>query len=206
MINGIDKMTWTWKQVVHEIEGWLTPVEGMFLFGVASLCTDAIVEIGSWVGKSTIHLAAGSMYGNSVRVYAVDPHTGEGDNSPEFNAARGEDINTLPFFQKHIKLAGVDSVVVPLVMTSEQACKEWNGGDVQLVFIDGDHSWEHVICDCKMWESKLKSGGFLMLHDTRVISHLPMWPGPAAAAQWMRDCGLFKDIGIVDTITYGVKK
>ena len=34
----------------------------------------AIIEIGSWCGRSTCALALGSKHGNNVPVYSIDPH------------------------------------------------------------------------------------------------------------------------------------
>lgn len=198
----------SWLNVVNTIEGWLTKIEGMFLFGLASICQKGvIVEIGSWVGKSTIYLAQGSKFGNKVHVYAVDPHNGEATKSPEIIASRGEEFSTLDDFRNHIELADVSDIVIPVVKTSEQAYKEWDDVfKVELVFIDGNHGWDFVSYDFKVWTEKLISGGILALHDTRQTTRLPLWPGPAATAQLMRDTGNYTDIGLVDTITYGVKK
>ena len=66
------------REITNKLRGWLTPAEGELLYNLAKNCTGkgVIVEIGSWVGKSTIHLAAGSQEGSQVPVFAIDPHTG----------------------------------------------------------------------------------------------------------------------------------
>lgn len=35
-----------------------------------------------------------------------------------------------------------------------------------MIFIDGDHSWEHVIKEFKSYEPKLSRNGFFVYHDT----------------------------------------
>src|SRR5712691_13572252 len=66
----------TVKPLIADVPGWLTDEEGEALYDLARACTGkgVIVEIGSWVGKSTICLGRGSLAGASVPIYAVDPH------------------------------------------------------------------------------------------------------------------------------------
>lgn len=50
------------KKLVERVDGWLTHGEGGLLYNLAKNCkgNGVIVEIGSWKGKSTIWLGAGS--------------------------------------------------------------------------------------------------------------------------------------------------
>jgi predicted O-methyltransferase YrrM len=42
---------------------------------------------------------------------------------------------------------------------------DWTEGPVDLVFIDGDHSYEGCRGDIKAWLPRIKRGGLLALHD-----------------------------------------
>lgn len=66
---------------LDQIEGWLSVAEGQRLAYLASMVPTslAIVELGSWKGKSTAWLASGSKLGHGAQVYAADHWTG----SPE---------------------------------------------------------------------------------------------------------------------------
>src|SRR4051794_41857731 len=66
------------KPLIADIPGWLTDEEGEALYDLARRCRGdgAIVEIGSWKGKSTVCLGLGSQAGASVPIYAIDPHAG----------------------------------------------------------------------------------------------------------------------------------
>jgi len=61
-----------------------------------------------------------------------------------------------------------------------------------LIFIDGDHSYDAVRRDVNEWLPKLKKGGILMLHDARRVPGTPEkefnqgWPGPTAVADELR--------------------
>jgi len=179
-----------------EIEGWLGENEGKLLYELARKCTGkgVIVEIGSWKGKSTIHLAKGSKAGKNIRVYAIDPHTGSKIQKEKFGK-----LWTFNEFKNNIMNAGLSDIVTPLVKTSEEAAREFKE-PVELVFIDGDHDYEMVKLDFELWCPKLVEGGIIACHDTT------NWPGPKKAAEkFIYKSGNFKNIGLVGSITYAEK-
>src|SRR5437870_10215952 len=100
------------KAHVDAVDGWLNYGEGRLLYQLARGCSGkgAIVEIGSWKGKSTIWLGHGSHDGRRIKIHAVDPHTG----SPE-HLGKSRRVWTFEEFQQNIKAAGVDDVIVPHV-------------------------------------------------------------------------------------------
>lgn len=48
---------------------------------------------------------------------------------------------------------------------SKQAGREWAGGPVDLIFIDGDHSYEGCRGDIEVWAPHVRRGGLVVLHD-----------------------------------------
>ena len=67
------------KNIFDRVKGLLEEEEGEFLYNIAKDCKGrkgAIVEIGSWKGRSTICLGKGSKAGNKIKIYAIDPHRG----------------------------------------------------------------------------------------------------------------------------------
>lgn len=158
------------EPLIADVEGWLNPAEVTALYELARGCTGrgAIVEIGSWKGRSTICLAAGARAGGSgAKVYAVDPHSG----SPEHHAALGE-VATFDEFKANIERAGVADGVVPLVMQSTEAAEAFDE-PVELVFIDGDHSYEAARADIDAWLPKVVEGGAIAVHDAFVYQGGP---------------------------------
>jgi predicted O-methyltransferase YrrM len=117
------------RNLVDQVQGWLSYREGELLYNLAKNCSGkgVIVEIGSWKGKSTIWLAKGSKAGNNVSVYAIDPQSES--NFEEFN--------------KNIKAAKIDDIVFPIVKKSEDAAKCFNK-PVEMIFIDGSHVYDDV--------------------------------------------------------------
>ena len=147
---------------VAAVEGWLSEPQGRALYLAATAATGrgAIVEIGSWKGRSTIWLAAGAKLAGQ-RVYAIDPHT----NSKEDPGAR-----TLTEFRDNLVRAGVADAVEPLVMTSSEAAAAVKG-PVELLFIDGDHSYDGAKRDAALWLPRLVDGGVVMFHDVTTAAY-----------------------------------
>jgi len=48
--------------------------------------------------------------------------------------------------------------------TSLDASKSINN-ELDFVFIDGDHDYEHVLQDIEIWSKKIKKGGLIIGHD-----------------------------------------
>lgn len=173
------------KNIFRKVDGWLTYREGLFLFNSAKKCRSGavIVEIGSWKGRSTICLAEGSKAGNQVKIFAIDPHID----------------GTFDEFQKNIKNANADDVVIPIVKTSEEASKGWNL-PVDLIFVDGSHEYELVKKDFELWFPEIKEGGIMAFHDS------VGWRGPSRLVdEKIVSSENFKDVSFVDSILYAKK-
>jgi predicted O-methyltransferase YrrM len=144
------------------VDGWLNDEQGAALFAAAAGCSGrgAIVEIGSWKGRSTIWLAHGARLAGQP-LFAVDPHV----HSREDPSAR-----TLDEFSENIRRAGVADVVRALVMTSSDAARRFEGG-VEVLFIDGDHSDAGAEQDAAAWLPRLIEGATVMFHDVVTASY-----------------------------------
>ena len=151
-----------WSEVrarVQAIAGMINDNEGRYLYILAKRCGGNIVEIGSWEGMSTVYLALGCKAGGGGRVFAIDPHRGTFD----FHEVYGVE-DTEPILRENIKRAGVDDIVTPLVVKSEEAAKGWTE-PVSLLWIDGAHEYESVTKDILLWEPYLEEGGIIAFHD-----------------------------------------
>jgi predicted O-methyltransferase YrrM len=51
---------------------------------------------------------------------------------------------------------------------SQDVGRSWSGRPVDLLFIDGDHSYEGCREDWEMWRDHVALGGFVAFHDARV--------------------------------------
>jgi predicted O-methyltransferase YrrM len=139
------------KPLIADIPGWLTDEEGEALYELARRCRGdgVIVEIGSWKGKSTVCLGLGSRAGNSVPVYAVDPHA---------DYRFGD-------FKTNVERAGIADLVRPIASLSQAAADEFDA-PIELLFVDGAHEYDLVLEDFEKWVPKVVDGGWVAFHDT----------------------------------------
>lgn len=139
----------------------------------------AIVEVGSYKGKSTCCLAAGAREGGRAHVYAVEPWDLPGNVTGRFGFARPE---TREAFDKQVRKAGLEDHVTPIQAFSVDAAKEWDGPEIGLLYIDGDHSEESVYEDFLAWEPHLAERAFVLFDDWGT----PRNPGVEAACERLR--------------------
>jgi predicted O-methyltransferase YrrM len=172
-----------------EVCGMLTRAEMEYLYHLPKIAPagGAIVEIGSYKGKSTILLALGSITAGGGPIYAIDPHK----PLPE----EGYFEDTEAEFRANLERAGVQERVVPMIMTSEEAAKIWTG-PIALLWIDGDHRYESVKKDFLLWSPHLADGAIVAMHDT-IRKRGPkrvLWENVFCSTR-------FENIAIVDNIT-----
>jgi predicted O-methyltransferase YrrM len=183
-------------ELVSRVDGFLTNGEGGLLYQLAKEVSGegTIVEIGSWKGKSTIWLGRGSLAGKGREIHAIDPHVGSIEHHKN-----GEKVWTFDIFKENIHKGEVDDLVIPHVKMSSEVAADFDE-PVELLFIDGAHDYDSVREDFEMWLPKVIDGGVIAFHDTL------RWPGPRKVVReeiYRSDC--FKDVGFVDSITYGQK-
>ena len=161
---------------MRSIEGWLWDEEADLLIAATVRALDelpaphAIVEIGSYCGRSTVVL--GSVVRAlepEARVYAIDPHDGQvGAVDRRLSATPP----TLARFEANVAAAGVRDVVVTVQRRSYET--EWDK-PIAFLFIDGLHDYSNVSRDFHHFEPWLVPGGFVAFHD-----YAPYYPGVQA--------------------------
>ena len=174
---------------IQKLPGMLSnaEVECLFHLGQFNHSQGAIVEIGSWKGKSTVALALGAAKVCDEKIYAIDPHL----VMPE----EGYLTDTKAEFLANLQMAGVANRVVPMIMTSEAAAQGWQK-PVRLLWIDGDHRYASANLDFLLWEPHLVEGGILAMHDTI------RKPGPKRVLwEHVFRSNRFQEIAILDNIT-----
>lgn len=149
---------------LDELDGLLAPGIGDALRALAAEvpADQAIVEIGSFRGKSTAFLAQGAKDGHGARVFAVDPwdlpgnvYGKHGFTAPEVREA----------FERQLRACRLWSRVTPVQAFSTDAAASWSGPPVGLLFIDGDHEEASVLADVAAWSPLLVPGGVIAFDD-----------------------------------------
>lgn len=180
------------------IRGWLTPREAGALFDLGHGCPAAAVEIGSFMGKSTVCIGWGVKMSRSGKLWSVDPHSG----SPEHKGYLRRSMGTYPSFRNNVHRAGLADVVMPLVMRSAQAVSQFEDGTVGFVFVDGDH--DRTGEDIDLWTPKLVPGGAIAVHDS--IGHEGQWAGVKEACDQRFNVSPLWQVAEVDTLRIAIKE
>jgi len=185
MTSGIEKTS----QLTSHIIGWLSDGECELLYALAKNVPagQAIVEIGSWAGKSTVWLAKGTMAGHNCTVYSVAPQ-------PQTRLDKGLGLmNTYPAFATNIAKARVDHIVVPLSASSAAVAAYWQH-QVGLLWMDISRDYEDIERHFLAWKPHLPPEAIVALHD---CDH----PGPAEFVDHhFRSSSDFAVIDRVDTV------
>jgi predicted O-methyltransferase YrrM len=162
----------TLRAAAEAAPGFMPPNEGLALYdaAVAATADGPLVEIGSWMGKSTLYLAAAARE-RKTYVVTVDHHRGSEEHQPgwEYHDSSLVDpdvgrVDTLPHFRRTTALAGVEDVVVGVIATSEVLASLW-ALPVAFLFLDGSHTDESAQRDLACWSPHVARGGTLAIHD-----------------------------------------
>lgn len=155
--------------VSREIPGFMHDEEAIALYELArSLPPGAhVVELGAWLGKSSVVLARGLKGNRGAQVHSIDPFSGEGD---ERSRTRYEDLASRlehsleAEFRANVRRGGVEGLVTPIRGLSHEVARTWRT-PIDLLFIDADHSYEAVLRDFDDWSPFVKAGGVIAFHD-----------------------------------------
>lgn len=123
----------------------LCPWEAQYLFMLASRAELGVVETGRFHGGSTFMLAWSNRV---VPIHSVD-------------IVPQNDELLQSYFVKHGIGTNVD-----LIVGDSQRTKYPHVGEFDLLFIDGDHSYEGCTADLENWYPNLSVGGHIVLHDS----------------------------------------
>jgi predicted O-methyltransferase YrrM len=160
-------MTWAHRPSARRLwELAATPGEG------------TIVEIGSFLGNSTVYLAL-----SGGEVHAVDPHSSESltqlsahwtvrepGGRPARAANNGKPPATAPddtsaHFLRNLERLGVRDRVVYHRQTSVDAARQWDGKLIKLLYVDGLHTREAVLADYHAWRPFLAHEHVVLFDD-----------------------------------------
>lgn len=138
--------------------------EAAFLFRlVRSQPAARILEIGRYYGGSAFLFAVAGDHNSMVTSIDIAPQNDE-------------------LLQIALKKSGLAHKVQLLVGDSRGG--EASADFYDLIFVDGDHSYESVLKDYEHWRKAVKPGGYLALHNAAAGGpHTAAAPGPFRLAQ-----------------------
>jgi len=138
------------------------------------------LEIGTYCGKSTVHLGSVAR-GCGARLVTVDHHHGSEENQPGWewhdtslvDPATGR-LDTLPALRRALADAELEDVVSVVVASTQQVAAWW-AHPLSLLFLDGNHTEAVAQHDYAAFARWVAEGGLLAVHD--------VFPDPADGGQ-----------------------
>lgn len=137
----------------YEYDQWLPGQDIPKLIG--NISNPVGIEVGVAEGITTEYLLK-TVAG--IKLYGVDPYFDYVDwdgNQPANNS------NKVAMLEKTVNFDNFTFIE----KTSDEAATLFDDESMDFVFIDGLHTYEQVLQDCKNYYPKLKSGGYLIGHD-----------------------------------------
>jgi predicted O-methyltransferase YrrM len=174
-------------EAIGDVEGWLTPAQARRLWDAARAVTGpaAIVEIGSYRGRSTIVLASGAAAG--VDVIAIDPHAGNDRGPRQIHGAAADGQADHDAFAANLRRTGVDARVRHVRQFSQRpAAHDAVDGPIDVLFVDGAHGYGAARADLDGWGGRVADGGTMLVHDafSSVGVTLAQLRGLLASRRW----------------------
>src|SRR6185312_3332998 len=142
---------------------------------VRSMKPTVCVEIGSALGKSASYIGMALKENGRGMLYAIDPH-----ESTDWNDVNA--VDSFKEFTRNISALGVREQVSIIRSYSDAAACRWKL-PIDLIFIDGDHSYEGVKRDWELFLPHVKPTGIVIFHDT-------MWNLPPYKSAVRPDMGV----------------
>jgi len=177
-------------KAMNKVEGWLEEEEADLLIVVSRKALNelpqphAIVEVGSYHGRSTIVL--GSVVKavcSKAKVYAIDPHNGK-------IGAIDQGIRLVPssfeFLKGNLENAGLVDVVD--IIRSYSVDVPWKK-PISLLLIDGLHDYPNVARDFYHFEPWVTAGGYIGFHD-----YADYFPGVKAFVNEIMGSGRYRKV------------
>lgn len=133
----------------EDIESSLTEAEGRTLAELAN--GKIVLELGAWLGRSTVCLAQ-----TAARLYSVDWHRGD---------EHAGLAPTLAPYLRNLNRYGLFDRVIPIIGRFEDVLPALGYAHFDGVFLDGFHTYEAVLSDADQARRLVAPGGWMAFHD-----------------------------------------
>lgn len=150
-----------------------------------------IIEVGAWLGQSTINMAKILKRDNrNCKITTVDTWLGAlefiGSNNGDHNLMKKNGYPQVYYqFLSNVVHNKVEKYIDPFPSTSLIAARyfEKNNIKAELIYIDGSHDYEDVIADLNAYWPLVKNGGIMFGDDFDIGA----WPGVVQAVNEFSD-------------------
>lgn len=146
--------------------GWGRPdyLASLYTYVKRLLHPALIVEIGCYRGESTVVMGH-AIRGTKSHIVTIDPaYHPEGADYPDVH--HGDLYQNLSWWalMENIKRQKLEGYITLVPDYSHNVLQRWDGRAIDMLFIDGSHSYESVLKDCE-WMAHVKPGGICAVDD-----------------------------------------
>ncbi len=171
-----------------EVPGGLNLGFGFVYYGlVRALRPEHVLVIGSGYGFSVVCLALGLRDNRAGRLSFVDPSYSLLGNGPA-NTIGGVNFWRDPDqVRSHFARFGVENIVTHYKQTSAEFFSRYDElalPTIDLAFIDGNHSYQHVQHDVSATLRRSRKNAYFLLHDTNI--YIREFLRHAGVKRWLR--------------------
>jgi predicted O-methyltransferase YrrM len=154
----------------RKVTGFLTEKESVFLANsVIQMHSNlTVVEVGSFLGQSSIVFAGALKVKGSGKLHCIDPFDGSGDSfSMPFyeRISKRKKITLREWFDRNVSSAGVDEWIEVHQGTAETIGVSWRDS-IDILFLDGDQSPQGARKAYETFLPYLKVGSLIILHNS----------------------------------------
>lgn len=124
------------------------------------------VEIGSYLGKTALFLS--NVLNKGSALYCIDTWSLEDIIGTIIDSQIYKDKSEDAFYKQflsNVYNSKTKSKIFIIRSTSVDASSKWENGEIDLLWIDGDHSCEFVIKDVKTWINFVSKNGIICGDD-----------------------------------------
>ena len=123
-----------------------------------------MLEIGCDVGDTAITLLSNT---TALHLYSIDPY----DSYEDWNGVYLNKDNRNWCKERMLaRTSNYPGRHTHVEKTSDEAVTDWPDEFFDVIFIDGDHSYEQCLLDCRNYWPKLKNNGLFCGHDFNAIA------------------------------------
>jgi predicted O-methyltransferase YrrM len=161
----------SYLQISRRIHGWFRheEAEGLACASYSLSGEPVIVEIGSFLGSSSVLLAGPRKVSGTGKVFCIDPFDCSGDAPSEpvyrhlLASLGGGSVRQR--FEDNLRAANLSDWVEVRQGTASEIARNWTT-PIDLLVLDGDQSREGARTAYDSWIPFLKCGGMIALHNS----------------------------------------
>ena len=157
------------KHTYFNIPGWFNYSETYDVIVDRIEPNGKIIEIGSFLGRSTHYLATSLFNANKydVQVYCIDTFEGSSEHA---NIKLPKDFSRM--FRDNLRFFIGRDMVLPIQGRSDdpKILERFEEASVDFILVDGAHEYDAVLDDIENWWPKLKPDGVMFGDDFKLKS------------------------------------